>query len=249
MGFDFRKPPMTKDGRVINMPSIFGNALDIYFGGRGDDITNNSRLRGPRLDLKQTGDGTNSLTWQYCKRIWVAGGTLIYSGAVFGDWIRYDIFAPATAGTSNPGAGEFDKYEIVAESGLYTYIPNATHEGDWDVSLTARCNANVEFSKAVPIPTSGGFFDYDYDSDGGNLTLNTAQTGNTTLFDFDFDLIEIVNDVGILGNRSLPFSLPASWGAKALQPQWKHKVTINHEGSGDLETTWHLVPGRDGARP
>lgn len=249
MGFDFRKQPMTKDGRVINMPSIFGDALDIYFSGRGDDITNNTKLRGTRLDLIQEGAGTNSLTWQYNNRMWIAGGILIYEGASFGDWIRYQVYAPATVGTANEGAGVYDKYEIAEGSGLYTYVPNPTQEGGWDLNLTEKLNSNVCFTKVVPIPMTNGFFDYDYDSDCGDVALNVNQTGNTCLFAFDFVLIEIVNDVGILGSRSLQFALPASWGAKVLQPHWKHTVTINHEGTGDLKTTWHLVPGRDGARP
>lgn len=248
MGFDFRKPPTTKDGRTILMPSIFGDELDIYFNGRSDDVTNNLKLRGTRMDLSQSGVGTNSLTWQYVKRIWIAGGNLIYSGAVLGDWIRYQIYAPATEGTSNPGAGVYDKYQIGASA--YMYIPNATQEGDWDLNLTEKLNGNVDFTKVVPIPSGGdGFFDYDFNSDSGDVTLNVNQTGNAYLFDFDFVLLEVINDVGILGSRSLSFTLPASWGAKALQPQWKHTVTINHEDSGTLETTWHLIPGRDGARP
>lgn len=245
VGLSTKATPKSSDGRQIFMPSVVSDDLDVCFSSCGDDVTNGVKLCGTRLQLQQTDSGTNTFEWQYITKIYINGGNVVYNNAIYGDYIKYEIYAPATVGTQNVGAGAYDKYSL--GGGANMFIPNGTTEGDWDLNLTEKLNSNVDFTKVVPIPASDndGYFDYDEDTE--LVTLNATGTGNSNLFDFDFKLIEFINDVGIMGTRYQSFT-PGSYGAKKLQPHYKHKVSLYRSDTGTVSIVWNIFIGRVDAR-
>lgn len=239
--------PKTSDGRQIILPSTMRDSYDVGFCGQGDDVDNGVNMAGQELAASLSSSGSTTVTWQFISSIDIAGGVLKFSGAEWGDYLSYDVVAPATAGTSNPGAGLYDKYPI--GEGANMYVPNGTMEGDWDLDLDETLNANVSFTKVVPVPSSGdGFFDYD--SASGAVTLNATGTGGYYLFDFEMVLSRFLHKIWIYGTGREDFIVPASYGAKALLPHWQHRVTLHKAGdTGTLECRWFIFLGRSNTQP
>lgn len=237
----------TADGKQFVAPSTFNKNLGVYFCNRGDDVDNNLRLRGPFLKLSKTDEGDAEFIWQYIDPVYISGGMLVYENALFGDYIRYQIIAPASPCTNNPGAGIYDK--VPNGEGGNLFVPNATQQGDWDLNLAEKLNNNVNFTKVTPIQVNDntGFFDYDITTQA--VVLNTSQTGNCHLFDADYILTEFVNDVHVIGSREKSFLVPASFAARELYPHWKHKVMIHRSGNGTINACWDILVGREKARP
>ena len=251
MSVNLWKPPTLSDGRQIITTTAFGNELDVYFCSRGDDVTNGLKLRGEHFVCTKTDSGDASFEWQYITSVHINGGMVTYRNASVVDkdncdYVRYQIYAPATVGTSNPGSGGYNKVDM--GGGAHMYTRNATNEGDWDLNLTEKLNANVDFTKVTPIPANGAG-DFDYNPDTEAVTLNSSGTGNSYLFDFNYVLTEIVNDEKMDGDGVVPFTVPATYIAKKLHPHWKHKVLIHRHTTGTLKVFWDVFGARVGARP
>lgn len=235
--------PKTADGRPIVLSSAMADEREVQHTGCGDDVDNGIRLVGTNFMLTSSGIESATVEWQFINPVDVAGGVIRFQNAVLGDYVDYEIYAPATTGTENVGAGWFDKYPIGA--GVNMYVPNGTHTGDWDLDLDEPLNENVSFTKVVPIPASAGDGWFDYDIDTDTCTLNGNGEGGYYLFDFDCALSKFINRIWLLGTSKEDLAVPASYGAKRLLPQWKHKVTIYHStDSATLEAVWRLFLGR-----
>lgn len=251
MSFDFRTkvPPTTRDGRQIVLPSTIGDSEEVTFSCVGDDIVNGNRLVGQDLKTSISSAGDSTVTWQYMEWVDVNGGTVRYTDANDGDYVHYDIYAPATDGTSNEGAGKYDKYNL---GGPYNmFVPNDTHTGDWDLDLNELHNSNVSFRKVVPVPANdNGYFDWDADTYA--VTLNAAGTGKYNIFDFEIHLTRIVNKNWLIPVSGLvvdEFTVPASYGAKRLLPNYQHKFKCTRVGTGTLKLWWRIFMGRDTTTP
>lgn len=222
---DLRYSPRGTDGRPFISPNIFPVGYLTQFTGVSDDIDNGIEGGGNLLVLSSSVVEEISLEVQFLRAYYLAGGAASWSGAVAGDWVGFQLVAPATAGTSNPGAGAYDKYAV--GTGVHMYIPNATQTGDWDLDLDETLNENVDFTKVVPVPADNadGFFDWDRDT--GVVTLNASQTGRYNLFDFLVSMHAFVKNVPLIGSSSSPFTVPAIKPYLCL-PHWHVKITLNN---------------------
>lgn len=244
-GLSCKAVPVAMDGRRIVLPSTIGDSQAVQHTGFGDDITNGTRLNGQQFKAERTGAGQTVVQWQFMEWITEAGGVMHYVGAGFGDKFSYEIYAPASVGTSNPSSGMYNKMDV---GGVNIFIP-AAGDGDWDLNLSETLNANVDFTKLIPVPADNndGFFNYDKNTN--ELTLAANQNGKYHLFDADISLIRMLNGICMNGNGTDDFNVPASYGAKFLLPHWKHKVTIDQVSAGTLQAAWHLFIGREKAYP
>lgn len=243
---DLRRLPHTSDGKLIHLVNLFPGNVNLNYAGYGDDVTAGTRHDGAALTESMSASGDDVTEFQFMEWLYLAGGMVVVKDGAVGDHISYKIYAPATAGTSNAGAGAYDKVEIIPSSGLHIYVPNADTTGDWDLDLTETFNGNVGFTKVVPVPNEAnkGYFDWDA---AEVVALNAQGEGRFDLFDFDVDLTEFVSKVSLLsGNppRELSFTVPAI-KPKRILPHWKHKVTVHHAGGGNsLDVAWYLYTGR-----
>lgn len=243
-----KKTPSTTDGRQIILPSTMGDAQEVQFPGSGDDITNGARLGGTDFKCTLTSTGSTTVEFQFMEWISIGGGSARYTGALIGDYLHYDAYAPATAGTSNPGAGAYDKYNLGGPCNLY--IPNGTTTGDWDLNLTEKHNANVVFTKVVPVPASNKDGWFDWDSDTYAVTLNANQKGGYNLFDFEIHLTRIIHKGWMLGDGMDEYIVPSGYGSKVLLPHYTHKVTVNKASdTGTLDVVWTVFVGRKTTTP
>lgn len=246
VGITTKAAPRTRDGRIIMLPSTIGDEDDVQFTGSGDDVTNGTRFGGTVFAQNVTSQGTNTYEWQFIERVDVSGGGVHCHGGNVNDYLHYEIYAPETAATET--AGDFDKYNL---GGPYNmFVPANPGEGAWDIDLEETYNANVSFLKVVPVPANGSGF-FDYDCCDNTISVNYAGTGNANLFDFQITLTRIINRFCIMGEEcNQTFIVPASYGAKRLAAQYKHKVIIYaSDASPNIDIAWWLFLGRGCTQP
>lgn len=233
--------PRAEDGKQYYTPDLFPLGNFAVHVGCGDDVANGVRGAGPLCVLSRNTEGSSSLEYQFIDVTLLAGGSLYRVAGEIGDYVDFSVIAPATVGAANAGAGAYDKYAV--GGGLNMFIPNATTEGDWDLNLTESLNANVAFTKVVPVPAGGtGFFDYDVATN--TCSLNPLQEGEYNLFDAALDLTWHVRKAPLLGEGKMCSTVAAVKPAKVL-PHWKFKTTITHGGgSNALQVSWKLFMGR-----
>jgi len=229
---DLRRAPVGSDNRPFFAPNIFPSGYLTQFVGVSDDVAAGVVGGGELITLTTDAVEVATVEIQFIHKFYLAGGAAVWDGAVLGDWVRFTLHAVGTAGTSNEGAGVYDKYPL--GGGANMYIPNATQTGDWDLDLAEKLNANVDFTKVVPVPATGntGFFDWDMDT--GIVTLNVGQTGRYNLFDFEVTLHSFVNKVPLIGRSAQLFTVPAIKPYLCL-PQWHVCLSINNSTEKTLE--------------
>jgi hypothetical protein len=249
--------PQTSDGKAIFIPVLFRGDLHSMYLGFGDDITAGTRFDGQILAKKiTTTPGDVTVTWQYREWVYIAGGIMTVKAGEVGDYAEYRIIAPATVPTSAPGVGAYGKYSL----GSYNMIVPAGALGtdpDWNLDLDETLNANVAFTKAVPVPAptvvvggsevGTGFFDWDSETE--EVTLNAQGTGGFHMFDAEVPLATFARFV-LLGSNTFDMRTP-SQKPKRLLPHWQHKVKIHNatdRTSGDpLELAWNIHYARENA--
>jgi len=237
---DLRRAPVGEDNRPYYAPNMFPSGHLTQFTGIYDDVENGVESGGDLIGISSSETEEASQTIRFIRQFYLGGGAAVWKGAVFGDWVSLALFGPATAGTSNEGAGVYDKYPIGA--GMNMYIPNATQTGDWDLNLSEKLNENVSFTKVVPIPATAqdGFFNYDKST--GVVTLNPTQTGKYNLFDFKVPLHVFVNKVVLVGDSVELFTVPAIKPYLCL-PHWEIKLTVYNSTAKSLELGATLYRG------
>ena len=243
MTIDLNKVPRNSDNKPFMVPVIHHDHDKFIHAGSSDDIANGVRWDGPLFELSRTDAGDALQTFQFLEWVRIAGAHVTCTGNAVGDHVHGKVFAPssAPAASSNPGAGAYDKYNL--GTGMNVFIPNGTQTGDWDLDLSSRLNANCNITKVCPVTAEDGDGWFDYDSDTGDVTLNTTQTGWYNLFDFDVPLLRIIP------KAPLPFSgfwnlAPANVRPMLLLPHWKLEVTLTRATSGTVSVNWILIVER-----
>ena len=237
---DLRMPPSSNDSRPFVAPTMFPVSYMAQFTGVSDDIVNGVVAAGDPITVSSTTVEVALIEVQFISKYRLAGGEAVWKGATIGDWVSFSLAAPGTTGTSNSGAGVYDKYALGA--GMNMYIPNATQTGDWDIDLDEKFNSNVDFTKAVPVPALSldGFFDWDMDT--GVLTLNASKEGRYNLFDFELPLRTFVQKVPLIGESSQMFTVPAIKPYMCL-PHWHVHLTVNNSSEKTLDFGAFLYRG------
>ena len=231
--------PLTSDGKPILLINLFPGDVSVNYAGVGDDITNGVRGSGQLLQASTALVEDLVTEWQFKEWVYLAGGIAHHKNANFGDWITYELYAPATVGTSNPGAGAYAKQAV--GGGLSRFKPQAN--GDWDLNLTEKLNANVGFTKVVPVPNEGGTGYFDWDDETETVTANADGKGSFDLFDAALPLGKFITKVPLLNSGTIDFTVPAVKPKKILA-HWKHKLTLHHVVVAQTDLVWMLFTAR-----
>lgn len=216
--------PQDIDGRKYVAPNLFPLGVLTNFCGASDDVA--AGTIGTEL-LAFTSDAVEDAVteFQFVQWSYLAGGHLAYSGFVLGDNISLTVYSPATVGTENVGAGDYNKVDV--GGGAHIFVPVAVGTGNWDLDLTELENANVAFTKVRPVPAPGGTGYFDWDPDTEAVTVNAAGTGGYHLFDVDVPLNEFVTKLPLLGTDHFPLIVPAVKPIRVLA-HWVFKVTLHN---------------------
>lgn len=230
--------PAADDGVPYRVANMFPQGVLAQYVGLGDDIANGVRYGAAnRFHIVSTAVEEVDFEWQYKDTVWMGGGQLTGAGQSPADWVSMQVYAPATAGTSNPGSGAYNKVAI--GGGASIFVPAPAVDGDWDLNLTEKHNANVDFTKVVPVPAGGaGWFDYNYETHV--CALNADQKGGYHLIDAQMVLGRQIQKTALC---QFQLTVPEVV-AKPMLPQWVYKVTVNHASTEELNVCWIMFIGR-----
>jgi len=214
--------------------------------GSGDDEVNGGFDNGPHFTLTNAGDtggNTETLTFHFNRWLYILGGQGVCKNAKVesgvgqgGDYVLYTPKAPATEGTAvDEGTGDYAK--IAVGGGVSLWVPAGAPgagSADWDLDLEETLNANVAFTKVVPVsaPNDDGFFDYDPVTE--EVTLNPTKTGGYNLFDSELVLRKYLNHFNLHGNHVFNLVVPAIDPGRVL-PHWEHELSLHVTGERDPE--------------
>jgi len=234
-------PKMT-DNKPFFTPDMFPAGTIAVFADCADNATTGVRWAGDRFQVSANSEGDTVFEAQFIDLLYLVGGDMVRKNGTIGDYAKHKIYCPATAGTENVGAGDFDKFQVATSCNMYVYV--STGDGDWDLNLTEKLNANVNFTKAVPVPCVPGTGWFDYNPTTDTLVVNPDHAGSYNLFDFDVYLPPHLPVLGLLGDGTRDLR-PFAASPKALLPHWIHEVTVHHgTGTHQLDVTWTLIVGR-----
>jgi hypothetical protein len=159
---------------VVNFPAEFGKSA--WITGRGDDLVNGVRGRGPALrmsfdDVVRSEPEEKSIDLQFLEYFQLHDGHIDLKDPQ--DWDlddEWDFGAvlPATAATPNPS--NTGNCNLVDLGGYHAIVP-AAGDGTHDVDLTS----------ATPVPGPGGGWDYDYNADTLAFPADPANTAFSLL--------------------------------------------------------------------
>jgi len=240
-----QKFPVTSDKRAIFMPTLWRGDLISYHTGTGDDIVNGIKGEGEEFQIISSVIEVVEKEFQFLEFVYLAGGGYRWSGASIGDWVSLLLYAPASPVVANAtNTGNCDLSDAGGSlPAPILIVPNSANTGAYDVNLSEKYNANVNFTKVVPVPSEDetGFVDWNEDTE--EVTWNLEQKGKFNLFVADIDLARFVNKVRLMGNGYRELTIPAV-KAKKILPHWRFKVSLNNSGNKTLEFIWDLVTAR-----
>lgn len=237
-----RKPYITTEGKKIVSPDMFREREVPSYCGIGDDIENGITWAGTPFLIQSSGIQTYVTEWQFKDSSRLAGGGYRIENGDCGDYINFDIYAPATASISNQGAGLFNKVPVGGGANLY--VPSGG-SGDWDIDLEETLNSNVTFTKAVPVTSLNktGFFDYDIEND--LLTINYLGKGAYNLFDVPITVAKYMVNYYVGGTQLQDMTI-AGVTPKLILPHWKFKIEFVSTTTANKCFSWWIFIAREG---
>jgi hypothetical protein len=235
------------DNRLVVAPSVMPDTYTVQFIGASDDYANGTRGMGTSLHITMADGAPSSQYIQlYTVDPCLALGASICSG--YGnedDYFEMTLMAPATPVTVNgTTTGNCNLYNVGPGNLILPAAGNGTH----DVDLTAPMNANlagpdpVFVSQAVPVPAEdlsgvttafNGYWDWTEST--GQITVNSAQTGQYNLYDFAVPLTRWIKHFPVWAMPGVMFKhkfLIHNKGAKVL-PQWYVQIETTRATSHD----------------
>lgn len=228
---NLRRDPQTNDKKKYVRASSYTLGTRLYIAGVGDDRTNGVG-KGQRFELQHVSSGLSSwISFYFNDWVELGGGGMWYSGAEFGDYVCFRMYAPTTAITPNEGAGNCN----IHGSGIL--IP-AEDDGSHDVDLETE-------DAFVPLLTDGGYWNWSYPDTGcGVCTAAPNGDGNCNLVPAEYAIHTYVADVGILGDGFLNVTFPGVDPTRFL-PQWRMAARLyNNDGAHTIQMTWEIEVAR-----
>lgn len=208
---------------VVNFPADFGSNL--WLTSRGDDLVNQKRGRGPKLahkfdDVTRTEPEEKSVEIQFMEQVQLHDGHIDL--AVPANWDitadEWELSVTMAANTVTPNVGNTGNCNLVDMGGYNAIVP-AAGDGAYDVDLAT----------AVPLPSTGGGWDYDYFHDALTFPRDPSST-NWALLDIPYEVfVQIAVNVPASPTGVFDFD---AYDAQRISPRWKIKFTVRKSSNG-----------------
>jgi hypothetical protein len=233
--------PRTSDGKPIVMSSSFPGNVFYYVTGAGDG--EKTRGDGETFGLRAEGSEPRSVEpveFDFVDPVYVSGGAILWTNAVFGDHVTLETVIPATpAPSSTPGTGNCNLVFVGAGNLIVPAPGNGSH--------------TVDLATAVPVPAVNeetgdlsGFWDWSSPDTGRGAISASKAPGDApwNLLDFAPPPVRFMNRFLLLGDGRVDIDPPIK--PKKILPHWKFRVSVHSAGrqSGTLDLVWSLKTGR-----
>lgn len=238
--------PKMDDGKPFFAPNRFSKGIWTNRAGCSDDVDNGVRYGGSDFTINEINAEVGNYTFEarFIEPIELAGGQYYcWAGGDIGSHLTMEVYAPATVGTSNTGAGAFNKVEVVPSSGMHIYVPAPGVDGDWDIDLDEKLNTNVSFTKAVPVPNAFRTGYFDYDPVNNILSVNASGKGKFDLYDFQTGLGKFMVKSHVPPD-TLMDCVDTTVTPFQLLPHWVVLATYYNATQQDIGITFKLYVGR-----
>lgn len=228
--------PRAADGKPFYLPNIFPGEVLLNFAGRGD--SNGVRYSGDSFCLSKEGVGTASMNFRFQDGIFLAGGSIMWTGGGFGSYVKMDLFSPATTVVDASGSGNCN----LVPTGLgFNIIIPAAGDGAKNLGTTI-----------VPVPANddetnaqNGFWSYSDPWIGkGTVSAGEPQASKYNLFDAQLPLAHFTDLPLILPEGQCQLLLE-NIKPKWVLPEWFFQVTAyNAHSDKTLNVGWALAVAR-----
>jgi hypothetical protein len=224
----------------------FRSDWSAHYCGVADDITNGTRQAGAGLTLSSSVIELKQLDYQFTEPLEIAGARVRFADAVVGDWVHYEVVAPATPISSTPGTGNVNLADV---GGFNILVPAPLGDGSHTVDLGAALNANVDFTAATPVPAPAvdGYFNYAEDAPAADQLAVVANpgapNGNVNLFDAEITISGYAVKHQLLGGGE-DWLVSTFTGKARVEPHWIHRVKLNNSTTKSLDVVWSLLVAR-----
>lgn len=223
--------PISKDLKRFVRVSSYTIGTRLYITSFGDDIAGETRGDGAGMYASRDTAGESSTEIQFLDWYEIGGGGVMWDGAENGDWVTFEIVAPATTVTPN-GSGTGNCNVV---SGV---VVPAEGDGDYDIDLSEGS------SDPVPLIQSGGYWNWSYPDTGlGQVTAAPAADGDCNLVAAPLTLTRYMNRRYLFGDSRLENCV--YWGVdpSKMLPHWKAKITVHNEGGSHTVKVWGKLVG------
>lgn len=211
-----------------------GTSFEHICTGVADDLANGTPFGGAKFRMKSIIVETQTVDFRFIEDTQIKDGCFWWSGGDYADEFDFSIVAPACPSVNNVGTGAYEK---VAYLGGYRYAPKA--DDDWDLDLVSKENANVDFTKVIPVANPDLTGHFDFDPATGLVTDNGSMRGTHDLLDYEHTVVRLLASLSLwpAGEMSLP-------AVRRIHPQYLYRATLNNVSGKNLYISWMLQLGR-----
>lgn len=227
--------PTTADGKIIMQPSMFPGGVYLYITGAGDD---GARGNGQPFALQSDVAGDSAIEFSFKDWVYLSSGGFSWQGGVFGDFVTFEFYAPASPVTPAGGSGNCN----LVDPGVGAPI----------LAVPAAGNGayNIDLANAAPVPAFGvndapvGYWNWSEPNTGkGTVSAGTSGASPWHLFAAPIPLVRFANRLPLLGSGAMDMNPPPIKSKKML-PHWKGKVILHNSGHEGLKAAFWLATAR-----
>jgi hypothetical protein len=228
------------DGRLVTTTASFPPGCVHYTTSCGDGYS--TRGDGEVFALSAAGSDPEDLPTHYgdfIDVVYLEGGILSWTGAVYGDYISMGIYIPPTqVSVASPGAGNC----ILAPSPYGGSLILPQDGGTHTVDLSSAYLVPATLDESIP---PAGSWEWSEPQTGlGAITPGQVGAASYHLLTVAAPEVRFINRFRMIGAGVLDLR-PSTPGRKLL-PHWRFFTRLHSAGrqSGSLEVTWAIKIGR-----
>lgn len=214
----------TSDGRPIIQINGYGPGKILYITGVDDD--------GHYFRIESSDIEDKVQEAHFTSDLMLAGGFIKWTGGGFEDTVDFEVWALATE-VEDPGS--------IGQDG--NCVTSPTPYG-FDIIVPYPSGPKwVDYTKAVPVPTSDGDGYWDLDS-SDHVIPNAAKKGDYNLFNADLRLAEHINEFPIWDSGAVKL-YDSNIKPSNLLHQWTLRVTVHNRTGSSIKAVFILLTGKN----
>jgi hypothetical protein len=230
--------PRAADGKPFYLPNIFPGEVLLNFAGRSD--VDGNRYTGDLFGLSKEGIGSVHRDVSFQDGVFLAGGSIMWTGGSYESYVKMELFAPTTTLTDPEVPGTGNANLVPTGYGFNLIVPALTdgtkNLGETIVPVPANNDETNEYN---------GFWGYSDPWIGeGTISAGEPQKSKYNLFDTELRLAHFT-DIHLLLESGQKEFVVENIKPKWILPEWFFRVTVyNASADKTLKVGWDLAIAR-----